>query len=141
MTINTHHSDEDLAKALELARRSWETAKAISTAAQPRRFVKQVAVKDWQGPHRDRFVNVFEIEETTAQTASNQMRTLAAASAQYWMDAINARTNRIYDEAMEAFTQTAEWGLPNEIDRPSRGTIHHVAPSPPHYQPRTGADQ
>ena len=61
---------------------------------------RQVAVQEWIGPHRDTFDLLFANEMDSARTTETRLVDEAEAWAAFWALAVNARNQRLHDEAM-----------------------------------------
>jgi hypothetical protein len=64
---------------------------------------RSVAVREWVGPHRDTFDLLFDNEMASADTTWQRLADEADEWARFWAMATNARNQRLYDEAMQAF--------------------------------------
>ncbi len=64
---------------------------------------KAVAVQDWIGPHRDTFESLFDNEMDSARTTGIRLGEEADAWARFWATAINARNDRLHDEALDRY--------------------------------------
>ncbi|MEM7272898.1 MAG: hypothetical protein AAF547_07455 [Actinomycetota bacterium] len=87
---------------------SGETA-AIFMGVSGRAGDRVVAIRDWIGPHRDTFDRLMENEFDSARVTTERLIEEAEAWARFWAMAINARNDRLHDEAMTTFdrNQTA----------------------------------
>lgn len=92
--------------ALDLARRLSEASTTVADltgGASGRMADKAIAVREWVGPHRDTFELLFENEMSSAGLAESRLEDEADDWARFWAMAMNARNDRLYDEATNAY--------------------------------------
>jgi len=64
---------------------------------------KSVATASWVGPHRETFESLFENEMQSVRATERALENEADAWARFWARAINARNDRLYDQAMISY--------------------------------------
>ncbi|MGH1492746.1 MAG: hypothetical protein ACRBK7_25690 [Acidimicrobiales bacterium] len=103
-----------LAQALHLARELHGASSDISRLAHGasgyglygsagRSGDKSVATANWIGPHRETFESLFENEMQSVRATERALEIEADAWARFWARAINARNDRLYDQAMLSY--------------------------------------
>ncbi len=108
----------------------------------------RTVIGEWIGPARDTFDLLVGNERDAAVVAASRLAEDAEAWARFWATATNARNDRLYDEAVQAYELTM---LEYERDLVTNATASSVSGiglrppgppvrSPPVYPPTIGAN-
>lgn len=96
-----------LAASEDVSRLAFGEASAMSLGA-GRAGDRVVAARQWVGPHRDTFDQLMENEFDSARATRSALAAEADAWSRFWATAMNARNDRLHDEAVTSFNRSMD---------------------------------